>query len=240
MEERDDDRLEERRRQARDVDRDLDEEERGDVEQRAAEGDSSGAERSGLEHAGTATRLDRDRDLEDGERDRDLEERNRDWALEDRDLDERDRDRDLEDRDEVGADGPARVETERDAEPVPARAAAAAAPDRETGETEDEPAPARPAAASAPHPEGQPFDPLAQQDTDGFHQRWEVLQASFVDDPKASTKQADRLVGEVLERLRSHYDRLHTDVRDQLDRDDTEAMRITLQRYRALFRSLVR
>lgn len=92
---------------------------------------------------------------------------------------------------------------------------------------------------AVPHPEGQPFDPLDGEQTGVWRQRWETLQASFVDDPKSATEQADSLVGEVLDHLRQRYDELRGDLRSQADRSDTEAMRVTLQRYRGLFRSLV-
>jgi len=40
--------------------------------------------------------------------------------------------------------------------------------------------------------------PLSPEDTQRFTDRWRVVQAQFVDDPKAAVTEADRLIGEVM------------------------------------------
>jgi hypothetical protein len=41
--------------------------------------------------------------------------------------------------------------------------------------------------------------PLSPEDAQRFTERWRVVQAQFVDDPKAAVTEADRLVGEVMQ-----------------------------------------
>jgi hypothetical protein len=70
-----------------------------------------------------------------------------------------------------------------------------------------------------------------------YRERWEQIQAGFVDEPRRTVEQADRLVREVVEEMA----RACTDERERLagtwsaGAADTEVMRTTLQRYRHLF-----
>jgi hypothetical protein len=70
-----------------------------------------------------------------------------------------------------------------------------------------------------------------------YGERWDRIQAGFVDDPRRTVEEADRLVREVVEEMA----RACTDERQRLAGTwsaggaDTEAMRTALQRYRHLF-----
>ena len=84
------------------------------------------------------------------------------------------------------------------------------------------------------------FDLFPSADVDGFRQRWDTLQAGFVDDPKAAADQAEALVSELVNRV----SRRHQELRDELGSradggDDTETMRLAIRQYRAFFHSLV-
>jgi hypothetical protein len=48
---------------------------------------------------------------------------------------------------------------------------------------------------------------FASDDTERFRQRWDELQASFVDGPREVVKQADELVSELMERLTTEFRR---------------------------------
>jgi hypothetical protein len=72
--------------------------------------------------------------------------------------------------------------------------------------------------------------------------KWTEIQAGFVDDPRRTLEQADRLVAEVID----HLSKLFTDERSRLksqwSRDgkaDTEDLRVAMQRYREFFQTLV-
>jgi hypothetical protein len=75
-----------------------------------------------------------------------------------------------------------------------------------------------------------------------FAGRWDSIQAGFVDDPRRTVEQADRLVAEVID----HLAKLFKDERGKLERQwshggkaDTEDLRVAMQRYRDFFRTLV-
>ena len=86
-----------------------------------------------------------------------------------------------------------------------------------------------------------PCFPLSSSDE--LRGRWDAIQVGFVDDPRASVRSADELVGDVMDRLRTSFDeqraRLH-----QLADDDSEAsteeLRLAVKRYRSFFERLLR
>lgn len=72
--------------------------------------------------------------------------------------------------------------------------------------------------------------------------RWEEIQAEFVDEPRHSVEEADRLVAEITTRLAESF----ADVRRELEEDwkrgddvSTEDLRRALRRYRSFFGRLV-
>jgi hypothetical protein len=77
---------------------------------------------------------------------------------------------------------------------------------------------------------------------DEFRHRWDSVQSSFVDDPRAAVRNADELVAQVLRSLAESF----ADQRSQIEAGigegehaNTEAMRIALQRYRSFFQRLL-
>ena len=83
---------------------------------------------------------------------------------------------------------------------------------------------------------------LATDRADGFRGRWEEIQTRFVDRPRDSVEDADRLVGEVVEQLQASFtserDRLESQWRQGSD-VSTEDLRVALQRYRSFFDRLL-
>ena len=91
-------------------------------------------------------------------------------------------------------------------------------------------------------PEVSPEDPLVPDDVAvDFKARWDVIQQGFVDDPRSSVTDADKLVGDVLQRLSATFDQQHQSLEGQWSDGEpsTEDLRGALQRYRAFFDRLV-
>jgi len=103
--------------------------------------------------------------------------------------------------------------------------------------------------------------PLSATERTGFAERWQSAQAQFVDDPNGAIKEADRLVGEVMqtrgypvgdfEQRAADVSVDHPDVvenyraahalalRNERDEADTEMLRTAMVHYRALFEDLL-
>lgn len=76
----------------------------------------------------------------------------------------------------------------------------------------------------------------------GFRNRWQELQASFVDDPRNTVQQADALVAEVMQRLAQTFSEERKKLEGQWERGgdvSTEDLRVALQRYRSFFGRLL-
>ncbi|TCN33486.1 hypothetical protein EV644_122107 [Kribbella orskensis] len=85
-------------------------------------------------------------------------------------------------------------------------------------------------------------DPLVPTETAvDFKARWDVIQQGFVDDPRNSVTDADKLVGDVLQRLSTSFDQQHQGLESQWANGEpsTEDLRAALQRYRAFFERLL-
>jgi len=103
--------------------------------------------------------------------------------------------------------------------------------------------------------------PLAREDAERFAERWKVMQARFVDDPKDAVADADRLVCQLMQargypmgdfdrqaadlsvdhpKVVEHYRTAHEIVtRSERGEADTEALRRAVVHYRALFHDLL-
>lgn len=102
----------------------------------------------------------------------------------------------------------------------------------------------RPAAAADGGADGA-AEPPAQlvpaQRRDEYQQRWEMLKAQFVDEPRSAVRDADELVGQVLDEIEATF----RAQRGELERhwhDDstsTEDLRLALGRYRSFFDRLL-
>ena len=75
-----------------------------------------------------------------------------------------------------------------------------------------------------------------------FHERWESVQTTFVDDPRNAVENADALVAELMQRLADGFARERERLEGQWSRGEdvsTEDLRVVLQRYRSFFRRLL-
>jgi hypothetical protein len=83
---------------------------------------------------------------------------------------------------------------------------------------------------------------LPEQASGPANQRWQRIQAAFVDDPRKSVTEAHELVGELTQQIVDAF----AQERDELERQwskgadvSTEDLRVSLQRYRAFFSRLL-
>jgi hypothetical protein len=77
----------------------------------------------------------------------------------------------------------------------------------------------------------------------GFRTRWDEIQSSFVDDPRAAVKQADELVAQVMKNLAETFARERSELEQAIGQDagtsSTEGLRVALRRYRSFFQRLL-
>lgn len=76
-----------------------------------------------------------------------------------------------------------------------------------------------------------------------FRERWDDVQAGFVDDPRNSVQKAHGLVSSLVNELNEVFTRERSGLESQWNRGedaDTENLRIALRRYRAFFNRLLR
>jgi hypothetical protein len=83
---------------------------------------------------------------------------------------------------------------------------------------------------------------LPQDQAKRYRSEWQRIQAGFVDEPRTSVEEADRLVADLMQRLAAVF----SDEREQLEKqwdsgDDvsTEDLRVGLTRYRSFFDRLL-
>jgi hypothetical protein len=98
-------------------------------------------------------------------------------------------------------------------------------------EAEPTAAPAR----RAPSGAAADFDLLGNGELAGIRDRWAGLQAMFVDDPAGASRQADVMVGEMLDLMRQRHQELH----ETNEEADTEGLRVQFLRYRSFFQTLL-
>lgn len=88
----------------------------------------------------------------------------------------------------------------------------------------------------------QPNQLFAQDELKGFRSHWDVVQTSFVDEPRAAVEQADSLVANVVKRIAEQFATEREQLEKQWDRGDavdTEELRQAFKRYRAFFDRLL-
>jgi hypothetical protein len=84
------------------------------------------------------------------------------------------------------------------------------------------------------------FDLLDDGELTSMRNRWDGVQATFVDDPAGAARQADTMVGEVLDHLQRRHQELHDEAGRRTNGEaDTEALRVQFLRYRSFFRTLL-
>lgn len=76
-----------------------------------------------------------------------------------------------------------------------------------------------------------------------LRERWDDIQAGFVDDPRNSVQKAHGLVSSLVNELNDVFTRERSGLESQWNRGeeaDTENLRVALRRYRAFFNRLLR
>ena len=87
------------------------------------------------------------------------------------------------------------------------------------------------------------LEPLfAEERATELRERWQALQARFVDEPRETVSDADSLVAELLQELARGFSDARSGLESQWSAGDdvsTEDLRLTLQRYRSFFERLL-
>ena len=76
-----------------------------------------------------------------------------------------------------------------------------------------------------------------------FRSRWSNVQSGFVDEPRRTVEDADKLVASVMHRLADGFANERSGLEKQWDQGDhvsTEDLRVALQRYRSFFDRLLK
>jgi len=84
---------------------------------------------------------------------------------------------------------------------------------------------------------------FAEPEMVDFRSQWSKLQTGFVDEPRRTVEDADKLVAAVMQRLAEGFANERSGLEKQWDRGDnvsTEDLRLALQRYRSFFDRLLK
>jgi hypothetical protein len=98
----------------------------------------------------------------------------------------------------------------------------------------------QPAATNGQQAQHNPLFP--QDELQNFRSRWDQVQTSFVDEPRAAVEQADSLVANIVKRIAEQFATEREQLEGQWDRGEninTEDLRQALKRYRAFFDRLL-
>ena len=88
----------------------------------------------------------------------------------------------------------------------------------------------------------EPMPLFSGSETGDFRSQWSKVQTGFVDEPRRTVEEADKLVAAVMQRLAEGFANERSGLEKQWDRGDnvsTEELRIALQRYRSFFDRLL-
>jgi len=83
---------------------------------------------------------------------------------------------------------------------------------------------------------------FSEADAAALQERWQEVQAAFVDEPRRAVEDADSLVAELMQRLAETFASERSALEAQWDRSgdvSTEDLRVALQRYRSFFDRLL-
>jgi hypothetical protein len=84
---------------------------------------------------------------------------------------------------------------------------------------------------------------FSESETGEFRSRWSNIQTGFVDEPRRTVEDADKLVASVMQRLAEGFANERSGLEKQWDQGDnvsTEDLRVALQRYRSFFDRLLK
>jgi hypothetical protein len=88
-----------------------------------------------------------------------------------------------------------------------------------------------------------PMPLFSESEMGDFRSQWSKVQTGFVDEPRRTVEEADKLVAAVMQRLAESFANERSGLEKQWDRGDnvsTEDLRVALQRYRSFFDRLLK
>jgi|SRR5271166_1107011 len=88
----------------------------------------------------------------------------------------------------------------------------------------------------------EPMPLFSELEMGDFRSQWSKVQTGFVDEPRRTVEDADKLVASVMQRLAEGFANERSGLEKQWDRGDnvsTEDLRVALQRYRSFFDRLL-
>jgi hypothetical protein len=111
--------------------------------------------------------------------------------------------------------------------------------------------PEGPKLVKAPQPEtldkgaavSEPMPLFSESETEDFRSQWGHIQTGFVDEPRRTVEDADKLVAAVMQRLAEGVANERSGLEKQWDSGDhvsTEDLRVAFQRYRSVFDRLLK
>ena len=89
----------------------------------------------------------------------------------------------------------------------------------------------------------EPMPLFTESEMGDFRSQWSKVQTGFVDEPRRTVEDADKLVAAVMQRLAEGFANERSGLEKQWDRGDnisTEDLRLALQRYRSFFDRLLK
>jgi hypothetical protein len=89
----------------------------------------------------------------------------------------------------------------------------------------------------------EPMPLFSESEMGEFRSQWNKLQTGFVDEPRRTVEDADKLVASVMQRLADGFAHERSGLEKQWDRGDnvpTEDLRVALQRYHSFFDRLLK
>jgi hypothetical protein len=95
----------------------------------------------------------------------------------------------------------------------------------------------KPLDGAAAVPESMPL--FSEPEMVDFRSQWSKVQTAFVDEPRRTVEDADKLVAAVMQRLAKGFANERAGLEDRGDNVSTEELRIALQRYRSFFDRLM-
>ena len=89
----------------------------------------------------------------------------------------------------------------------------------------------------------EPMPLFSESEMEDFRSQWSKVQTGFVDEPRRTVEEADKLVAAVMQRLAEGFANERSGLEKQWDSGDnvsTEDLRLALQRYRSFFDRLLK
>ena len=109
------------------------------------------------------------------------------------------------------------------------------------GQVETQRQPDGPTLVKGQHLETAPL--FSESEMGEFRSRWSNVQTGFVDEPRRTVEDADKLVAAVMQRLAEGFANERSALEKQWDKGNdvsTEDLRVALQRYRSFFDRLLK